>query len=319
MYKAVITDFGLETPDIEGPILQAAGADLIRGRCKTPEDIIAAAADADVIMTGFAPMNAKVIGALTKAKAIVRYGIGVDSVDIEAAAKKGIPVCNIPDYCINEVADQTLALMLSLTRQIVPNWDVMRKGEWKLALPREYTRCLRDMTVGLVAFGRIAREVASRLQPFRCKVLVFDPVVDPAVIKQAGCAPATLDELLATSDLVSMHCPSTAKTRGMINKDTLARMKPSAYFVNSSRGDLVNYPDLIAALNSGHLAGAGLDVTNPEPIPKDSPLLTMKNVVISPHSASVSERALFTLRSSVANTAAAALRGERPPNIVNGL
>ena len=270
-------------------------------------------------MTGFAPINARVIAALTKARIIVRYGIGVDNVDLEAAAKRGIPVCNVPDYCINEVADQTLALILALTRQIVSNWDGIRRGEWKLALPREQTRALRDMTVGLVAFGRISREVASRLRPFRCQIAVFDPMVDAAVIKQAGCLPLSWDELLAASDLISMHCPSTAKTRGMINRDTLARMKPGSLFVNASRGDLVNTADLVAALQSGHIAGAALDVTNPEPIPKDSPLLAMKNVVISPHSASVSERALLTLRTSVAGAVACAVRGEKPPHIVNGL
>ena len=319
MYKAVITDFGVETPDIEGSILQPLGCEVVRGRCKTADEVIAAVSDADYVMTGFAPINARVIEAMTKTRIIVRYGIGVDNVDLEAAAKRGIPVCNIPDYCINEVADQTLALTLALTRQIVSNWDGIRRGEWKLALPREQTRALRDMTVGLVAFGRISREVASRLRPFRCQIGVFDPMVDAAVIKQAGCAALGWDELLATSDLISLHCPSTAKTRGMINRETLARMKPASLLVNTSRGDLINTADLIAALQSGHTAGAGLDVTNPEPIPKDSPLLTMKNVIISPHSASVSERALLTLRTSVANAVAFAVRGERPPNIVNGL
>jgi len=319
MPKAVITDFGVESADIERSILEPLGCQLIHGKCKTPDEVIALAADADYIMTGFAPINAQVIAALTRARIIVRYGIGVDNVDLAAAAKRGIPVCNVPAYCINEVADHTLALILALTRQIVSNWDGIRAGAWKLALPIQETKALRDMTVGLVAFGRIGREVASRLLAFHSRVCVFDPAVDAAAIKQAGCVPAGWDELLAASDLISLHCPSTPKTRGMINRETLARMKPGALFVNASRGDLVNTADLIAALNDGRLSGAGLDVTNPEPIPKDSPLLTMKNVIISPHAASVSVRAQRTLRSSVAGTVACAVRGEKLPNVVNGV
>jgi D-3-phosphoglycerate dehydrogenase len=271
--------------------------------------------DADYVMTGLAPIDAHVIAAMNKARIIARYGIGVDNIDLEAASKKDIPVCNVPDYCIDEVADHTMALILGLTRQIACNWDHIRLGEWKLAAPVKEMRALRNMTVGLVAFGRIGREVAARLRSFKCRILVFDPIVDAAVLEQAGCLPVGLGGLLAASDLVSLHCPSTLKARGMINRDTLAQMKEGAFFVNASRGALVNTEDLIAALKDGRIAGAALDVTDPGPIPKDSPLLAMSNVIISPHAASVSVKAMLNLRLSSASAVACAIRGEKLPNV----
>ena len=319
MHKVIITDFAVATPDIEKAILEPLGCEVVCGQCKTAEEVIALASDADGVITGLAPVNAQAIAAMTRVRVIVRYGVGVDNVDIAAAAAKKIPVCNVPDYCVNEVADHTLALTLALTRQIASSWDVIRAGAWKLALPLAEMRTLRDQAAGIVGFGRIGREVAARLQAFKCRVSVFDPVVDPAVIRKAGCLPVDFNTLLATSDIISLHCPSTPKTRGMINRDTLAKMKKGALFINASRGDLVNTADLIAALNDGNLAGAALDVTNPEPIPTDSPLLKMKNVVITPHAAAASLMAIQTVRSSAAKTVACALRGEKLPNVVNGV
>lgn len=319
MPKVAITDYTFPSLDIETGILQPLGCEVIGRQCKTPAELIESVADADHVITQFAPVNAAVIGAMKKCRVIVRYGIGVDNVDLDASAKKGIPVCNVPDYCIDEVADHTLAFILGLTRQVVPNWDVIRHGSWKIGVPLERMRALRDMTVGLVAFGRIGREVAARLKPFKCKVQVFDPVVDAASIKLAGCVPVGWEELEATSDLITLHCPSTAKTRGMINHESLARMKKGVLLVNASRGDLINTDDLIGALNSGHVSAVALDVTNPEPIPQDSPLLKMDNVIISAHIASTSPKSVHTLRSSAANIVAMAVRGEKLPNIVNGV
>jgi D-3-phosphoglycerate dehydrogenase len=319
MYKVAITDGAPETSDLEKSIFEPLGATVVCGKCKTPDEIIAFVKDADCVITGFAPINAAVIASMKKVRVIVRYGIGVDSVDIVAAAKANIPVCNVPDYCINEVADHTLALILASTRAIVPHCVDIRNGGWRLAVPLETVRTLRDMTVGLVAFGRIGREVAARLQPFKCQILVFDPAVDPASIRKTGCKPVTFDELLASSDLVSLHCPSSPKTRGMINRESLARMRKGTLLVNASRGDLVNTADLIEALKTGQLSGAALDVMNPEPPPKDSPLLSMGNVIISPHAAAVSVKAMLTLRTTAAQIAANALRGEKLPNVVNGV
>ncbi|HVZ48651.1 MAG TPA: C-terminal binding protein [Gemmatimonadaceae bacterium] len=319
MYKVVITDNPPATLDRDNAIFQPLGATVTAARCKTVEEVIALAHDADAIIAGFAPINATVIAALKQARVIVRLGIGYDSVDVAAAAKARVPVCNVPDYCLNEVADHTLALILATTRAIVPHAVDVRAGHWRLAAPVESMRTLRDVTVGLVGFGRIGREVAARLRPFRGRILVHDPVVAPAVIREAGFEPATLDGLLAQSDFVSLHCPNTPQTRGLINRETLARCKRGAILVNASRGGLVNTADLVEALRSGHLGGAALDVVDPEPIPKDSPLLAMPNVILTPHAAATSVKAEENLRTTAAQIAARALRGEPLINVVNGV
>ena len=179
---------------------------------KPREQLIPLVADADCVITQFAPVNAAVIGAMQKCRVIVRYGIGVDNVDLAAAAAKGIPVCNVPDYCIDEVADYALAMILDLTRKITANGNTVKSGSWGLAVPLTGTFPLKDMTVGMVGFGRIGREVAARLKAFKGKVLVYDPAVDAAADPGRRLTPATLDEVLRTSDLVTLHCPSNEKT-----------------------------------------------------------------------------------------------------------
>jgi D-3-phosphoglycerate dehydrogenase / 2-oxoglutarate reductase len=318
MIKVAITDYTFDTLDIETGILKPLGCDVVGRRCKTPAELIELTADADHVITQFAPVNAEVIRAMQKARIIVRYGIGVDNVDLEAARAKNIPVCNVPDYCIDEVADHTLAFILGLTRQVVTNCVDIRKGNWRLASPLSLMKTLRDLTVGVVGFGRIGREVVRRLVAFKCRVLVLDPVVPAADIQHMGGIPADLNRVLTESDLVTLHCPSTAQTRGMINRQTIAQMKQGALLVNVGRGNLVETAALIEALEQGRLAGAALDVCDPEPIPQDSPLRRMDNVVVAAHIASASEKAVRTLRESAANLVACSVRGEPLPNIVNG-
>jgi D-3-phosphoglycerate dehydrogenase / 2-oxoglutarate reductase len=249
----------------------------------------------------------------------VRYGIGVDNVDLKAAAAKNIPVCNVPDYCLDEVADSALAMILDLVRKISAHAIRIKSGKWELAVPIKELFVLNEMTVGIVGFGRIGRGVAERLKPFRCKVLVFDPVVDAATVKAAGCTPVSFDELLKSSDLVTLHCPSNEKTKQMMNAETFGKMKKGAMLVNTSRGTLVKTDDLVAALESGQISSAALDVTDPEPINMDNPLVKMPNVIINPHLASASLGAVDKLRTGVANIVAMAVKGQKLPNIVNGV
>lgn len=317
--KAVITDYAFENIDTEKKILEPLGIELVGQKCKTTDELIALTKDADYVITQFAKVDATVINAMQKAQVIVRYGIGVDNVDLQAAAAKKIPVCNVPDYCIDEVADHALAMILDLTRRIAQGSNVVHSGQWKLAVPLSEMRVLRETTVGLVAFGRIAREVAARLKAFKATVLVFDPMVDAEAVRKTGCTPVTLDELLAKSDIVSLHCPSTPKTKFMINTDSIAKMKNASILINTSRGDLVQTDDLIAALKSGKISAAGLDVTYPEPINADNELLKMENVLITSHIASCSPTAVTALRTSVANTVVRAFRGEQFTNVVNGV
>ncbi len=319
MARVVVTDYTFPSLEIEESILKSHGHELTGFQAKSVESLIPAVADADAVITQFAPVTAEVIAAMPKARVIVRYGIGVDNVDLVAARSAGIPVCNVPDYCIDEVADHTLAFILSVTRQVVPNTMHIRDGKWGLATPLDQLRTLRDQTVGIVGFGRIGREVASRLKSFKARCLVFDPVVPPEAIQAAGCEAVTLEELLPAADIVTLHCPSTAQTRKLLAAGSIARMKPGAIVVNLARGDLVDTAALIAALESGHISAAALDVCDPEPIPADSPLRKMPQVVCASHIASASPKAVRTLRETAAAIAAAALRGEKLPNVVNGV
>lgn len=320
MPKVVVTDYTFPDLSVEEAILKAAGATEVVGvQCKTWEEVAKACADADAVISQFAPVNAQAIAAMTKAKVISRYGIGVDNVDLAAAKAKGIPVCNIPDYCIDEVADHTLSFILAITRQVVSNALPIREGLWKAGVPGTMMRCLRDMTVGVVAFGRIGREVVKRLVPFGCKILVFDPVASKDEIARHGATSATLDEIYAQSDLITLHCPSLPQTRGMLNKAAFDKMKKGVLIVNASRGDLIVTDDLIAALNSGKVDSAALDVTSPEPPPVDSPLRKFPQVIIHSHIASASVKSGKRLRESAAEHAARALKGEKPQNVVNGV
>ena len=321
--KIAITDYSFPSLDIEESILRPLGHEIaaLKER-KSAAELTTLVADADAVITQFAPVDAHVIGGMQRAKVIVRYGIGVDNVDLEAARARGIPVCNVPDYCIDEVADHTLAFILGTTRQVVPNTLHVRDGKWGLATPLDQLRTLRDQTVGIVGFGRIGREVAARLAPFKSRRLVFDAFVPADAVRAAGCEPVTLDELLAQSDIVTLHCPSTPQTKKLLNATSITRMKPGSVVINLARGDLVDAAALVAALQSGHLAGAAIDVCDPEPIPTDSPLRSLPNVIVASHIASASPKAVRTLRETAASIAAMALRGVRSevlPNVVNGV
>lgn len=316
--KVVVTDYNLADLEIEKAYCDAAGYELVGMKSGTEQERIDLVRDADAVITQFAPVNAAVIGAMTKSRVIVRYGIGVDNVDLKAAAAKGIPVCNVPDYCIDEVADHAVAMVLDLTRKISANATKVKSGSWGLATPLSAMYALKYMTVGVVGFGRIGREVAARLKAFKCKVLVFDPPVDAAVIRSAGCEPATLDVLFRQSDLITLHCPSTDQTKQMVNAQSIATMKDGVMLVNSSRGTLVKTDDLVAALKSGKISAAALDVTDPEPPDLQGELVKLDNVIINSHIASCSAQAVRNLRESVVKTVGVALRGEPLPNVVNG-
>ena len=318
--KVAVTDWTFSDLSIEEEILNRNGVSLVGKQCKGAPDLISLVSDADAVITQFAKIDATVIGAMSHARVIVRYGIGVDNVDLEAARGRGIPVCNVPDYCMAEVADHTMAFILAITRQIVPNTLHLRAGKWGLATALSSMQSLKNLTVGVIGFGRIGREVVSRLVAFKCRVLVLDPEVPAGQISKADAEPAkSLDHLLADSDIVTLHCPSTAQTRRMFNAEVFGRMKLGAIFINVGRGDLVDSSALVAALQSGSLAGAALDVFDPEPIPADNPILKMPNVLLTAHIASASPAAVKQLRETSAHIALKALRGEPLPNVVNGV
>jgi D-3-phosphoglycerate dehydrogenase len=317
--KVVVTDFTFPTLEVEEGILRPEGIEVVGGQCKTTPTLIPLVADADAVIVQFAPITADVIAAMDRARAIIRYGIGVDNVDLDAARARGIPVCNVPAYCIDEVADHTLAFLLATTRQVVTNAVRNREGRWGIATPLDRMHALRDLTVGVVGFGRIGREVVARLRAFKCRVLVHDPAVADAEIAAAGASSVSLAALLGESDAVTLHCPSIAATRGMINRESLGRMKRGVILINVARGDLVDPDALTDALRDGQVSAAALDVFSPEPIPPDHPILRMDNVIIASHIASASVPAVRKLRETVATTALAAIRGEALTSVVNGV
>lgn len=317
--KIVVTDYTFPNLDIEAAALVPLGCELVGAQCKTAAEAIAVVRDADCVITQFAPIDAEVIAAMSRARAIVRYGIGVDNVDLAAARERGIPVCNVPDFCIDEVADHTLAFILAATRHVVANCTGVREGRWKLAVPLDRMRSLSELTVGIVGFGRIGRAVAARLAPFKCRLLVYDSVPDVAAIAAAGAQARLLDELLAQSDVITLHCPATPQTRHMIDDAAIAKMKPGVILVNLARGALVDSAALVAGLQSNRIGAAALDVFDPEPVPADSPLLCMDNVILAAHIASASPKAAKRLRETVADIATRCVRGEALPNVVNGV
>ena len=319
MPKVVITDSTFPNIDPERSILEPAGCEVVLGHIGNEGELVELNRDADAIITQFAKLTAAVIGHMKQVKVIVRNGIGYDNIDVEAARLHGIPVCNIPDYCIDEVADQTLAFILALTRQVLPNHDIIRNGRWGLAVRVAQMQALKEMTAGVVGFGRIGRAVVKRLLAFGGRVLVADPFVDSEAIRAAGAESTTLDALFSGSDLITLHCLLNPSTRGLVNAETLAKTKRGVLLVNVGRGGLVETEALIAALKDGHVAAAALDVFETEPLPADSPLRTMDKVVVASHIASVSARAMKMLRQTSAQLILKALRGEKLENVVNGV
>jgi D-3-phosphoglycerate dehydrogenase len=319
MPDVVILNSTLPNIDVERAILEPAGCNVVQGEPGPETVLMRQTRDADAIITQFAPLTAAVIANMRKVKAIIRNGIGYDSIDVEAARQRRIPVCNMPGYTTDEVADQALALTLALTRQVLPNHNLVRAGRWGLAVPDQQMRILREMNIGVVGFGRIGRAVVQRLVGFGARVMVADPFVGAEAIRTAGAELVALEALLAAADLTILLCPLTAQTRHLLNATSLARAKPGMLIVNVGRGELVETEALFAALRSGRVGGAGLDVFEEEPLPADSPFRTLDNVVVSSHIASISARAMREVREGSARLALCAIRGEPLQNVVNGV
>jgi D-3-phosphoglycerate dehydrogenase len=274
------------------------------------EDILAVAKDADAVITTYAKITREIITQLTKCKAIGRFGLGVDNIDLVAAKEKGIPVNYVPDYCIHEVSDHTMAMLLALIRKIPLSNRLVQSGRWEMPAVVPITR-ITGTTLGLVGFGHIPRLVAPKAQAFGMKVIAHDPYLKPDVFKAANVESVDFDTLLKTSDYISMHAPLMDATRGLLNAAALAKAKKGVYIVNTARGPVIDEPSLIAALDSGQVGGAALDVVTTEPLPKDSKLIGRDNVIITPHTGFYSVEALAELQSKCASDVARVLSGEK--------
>lgn len=306
----VVTDQVFPHVEIETAILAEIGARVV----VAPDDraaMLEVAADADALLNTFAPLDAGAIAGLSRCRVIARYGIGVDNIDLDAARRAGIVVTNVPDYCVEEVAVHTLALVLAAHRRIPQADALARSGGWGVASLRPVRR-LSELTVGLVGYGRIARRLATMLRAAGATVVAHDPFV--AVTE--GTAAVGLEELLRTADVVSLHCPLTPATAGLIGRDRLALMRSDALLVNTSRGGLVVLDDLLEALRDGRIGGAALDVFDVEP-PDAAAFEGVPNLVVTPHVAFYSETAIAESQTKAAMEVRSVLRGEEPDYAVN--
>jgi D-3-phosphoglycerate dehydrogenase len=301
--------------DVEHQILDAI-ADLTPLQTKKPEEFIAAAADCDALLNTYAgPISAEVMAKMPKCRIIARYGIGVDTIDLDAATAAGIIVTNNPTYCIEEVAEHALALALACARKTAFYDRLVRDGRWEVPPGKPMFR-LAGSTLGLVGFGNIARQVAVRAAAFGMRVVYSDPFVKQGQFDAPGTA-MELKDMLAVSDIVSLHPPLTPQTRRMLNDEAFACMKPSAFLVNCSRGPVVDTDALVRALDARKIAGCALDTTDPEPLPNPHPLRGRDNVIINPHVAWYSEQAMKGLQAGAPGEVRRVLSGEWPINVVN--
>jgi D-3-phosphoglycerate dehydrogenase len=288
--------------------------------CRDENDVMAAVQEADVVVSISVrvPLTARVIATLERCRCIVRAGVGTDNVDLAAATEAGILVANVPDYCTADVADHTVALILALARRIPFLDRFVRSGGWQYSVqftgpvPR-----LATLSLGLVGFGRVARAVASRMQGWVRMILASDPYVEQREALSYGVPLVSLEALLQTADIISLHLPLLPTTHRLIGAAELARIKPSAVLVNTSRGGVLDEVALACALREGRLAGAGLDVLDDEPLSPDNPLASLDNVILTPHFAGYSEAAKRDLRESVARSVSLILQRSWPPHVVN--
>lgn len=320
-FKIVHADLSPDVLTIETETLAAAGLELVCAGATSPEQIISAGRDADVLMTYDPGIPRQIVQELVNTQAIISYGIGFDHIDTDAATEHGILVVNTPGFCIDEVANHALMLLLALTKKLVLLDRRMRQGQWTTG--RELREVLRPTPpiygerLGLVGFGAIARNVALKAQAFGMSVSAYDPLIDAAVFDTQHVTRVSLHDLLTTSDYVSLHVPLTPETRHLLDGDNLRSMKRTAYLINTSRGSVIDELALTRALQEGWIAGAGLDVFEQEPLSASSPLLAMDNVIVTPHTASYSEASRVRVRRRVAEEAARIARGEWPTALAN--
>lgn len=305
----LITDCDMGPAALERSVLEPAGYRVAHAACRTEDDVIAAArkAGATGLLVQYAPITSRVLAALPDVRALVRYGVGMDNVDVDAAAELGVAALNVPDYGRSEVADHAMALVLGLLRG-VPTWSAATaRGEWpvrgELPEPLELSAC----TLGLLGFGGIARLVALRAAAFGMRVIAQDPFVSDAEIRAAGARPRQADDLWRQSTVVSLHLPLSAATRGVVDATALGLVRPGTYLVNTARAGLVDRAALEDALRDGRVAGVGLDVWWDEPARPDDPLIRHPAVLLTPHIAWLSPGSVRRLRTSVATRLLAAL------------
>ena len=296
-------------------VLSRINAEIRLAEESTPEGIVEAARQADAVLVTYAKITVEMIRQMTRCRIIARFGIGVDNVDIAAATDAGIVVTRVPDYCVDEVSDHTIALLLALVRKIPLANSLVHAGRWGMPAVAPIHR-LRGTVLGLVGFGRIPQLVAPKAKAFGIKVVAYDPYVSESVTHASGVEPMNFARLLKISDYVSIHTPLVPETQHLFSADVFAQMKPTAYLINTARGPIVDEAALAHALDTGQIAGAALDVLSSEP-PSASPLFGRSNVILTPHMSFYSEESLIELQRRAAEEVVRVLTGHLPRNPVN--
>jgi len=314
-FKVIVTDAEYASLEPEKAALSKLNVELVKMQCRTEDDVIRNCRDADALLTQYAPITRRVMENLKKVKIIARYGIGVDNVDLKAATEKGIFVANVI-YDICDVADHTSGLILSVFRKLPWAYQGVKSGDWDWKKLQPIPR-LRGKTLGLIGFGRVGREVAKRIGAFGVRLIAYDPYLPPEVFEKNNTGRVDLETLIQESDIITIHVELTAETRHMINEDVLRRMKKTAILINASRGAVIDEAALYRALKEKWIAGVGLDVLEKEPPAKDNPLLTLDNVLITPHMAWYSLGSVEEIQRKAAEEVARVLSGQLPLSLVN--
>ncbi len=320
MYKVVVTDDRYENYLEEKSVLQEIGAELIiidkeKDKAETKKIIL----EADALLVNLYNMDQDIISSLTKCKVISRYGVGYDNVDVKEATKKGIWVSTVPDYSIEDVSDQALALLMGCVRKVAYKDRMIRRGKWNLHNDQPIHR-MKNKVLGIVGYGAIGKRFHEKISGLGfAKILVFDPHVKEDIIKINGALPADLQDILSNSDYISIHVPLNETTKKIIGKKQLSIMKKNAILINTSRGGVLDEEAVIEALTSGKITGAGLDVFETEPIPKNSSLFKLDNVILSDHTGWYSEESKIELKTKAALNILAVLKGGKPIYPVNDI
>ncbi len=315
--KVLVTDYFWPSLEPEETVLAAVGAELLVAPSGDEETLISLAPQADGILVGLVPVTDAMLRAAERCQVISRYGIGVDNVAVDTATELGIAMVNVPDYCVEEVADHAMAMLLAWNRRIVLFDRSTKSAGWgKQPLDMRVMR-LRGKKLGIVGFGRIGSAVAERALAFGLEVVANDTSLTAEKAARIGVSKVDLDRLLQESDFVSLHTPLNATTKSIIGRDELARMKSEAFLINTARGPLVDEDALYDALTSGTIAGAGVDVVIDLEPPLDHPLASLDNVIATPHMAYFSQESTLDLEKRAARGVAQVLRGEMPDNLVN--
>jgi D-3-phosphoglycerate dehydrogenase len=317
-FTVLVTDHAWPSLALERAILAEVGAELVVEESGEPDALVRLAAGADAILTNWRRLPEEALDAASRCLVVARYGVGVDNIPVAHATELGILVANVPDFCVEEVSDHALALLLACARRIVTFARATRAGSWDLlgsarGLPR-----LRGQRLGIIGYGGIARALIPKAAGLGLEITVFTPRLSPGRDDATGVETTNdLAYLLAVSDYVSLHLPATPETRGLIGEEALRAMKPTAYLINTARGALIDEAALERALEEGWIAGAALDVLAEEPARAGHPLPCLDNAIVTPHAGFYSEPAIADLATRAAGNVAAVLRGELPPTVVN--